>query len=395
MLSRAKPPRVMLRGYCYNYARAVPTIRPSSRTPMATLYGPLYPSFHPLSLSAAAALPSTVASYSTAPNPNPIPTPTPLPTARLPSTRTTTSATTLPKALVVNTAVQAYSFSDTLNPPTSTLPPVLALPPPQQPDQSLFSYYFALGKAYLLFYKTGIKAIYYNWKWTRQLRGRIAASPSPQQRKGNDEALLGSGVLSRAEFLLLQRTGQDTRKIPLFVLMYVVCGEFTPLVVVALSGLVPRTLWIPKQVLRAREKAESRRAAVYATTASSESKPETAITTPNEAGRLGQILGAYPAWWDRLPITPSWFISRRVAERLRLIELDDFAIQQDGSWGDGVQRLADGDEVRLAAEMRGLNVLGRGDQELKSILEKWLRARKSGRSMKEMVLEGPKAWAER
>ena len=171
--------------------------------------------------------------------------------------------------------------------------------------------------------------------------------------------------------------------------MFCVFGEFTPLLVIALSGLVPRTLWIPKQVLWAREKAESRRAATYAATTKSESgsKSETAMPTKNEAGRLGKLLGVYPAWWDRLPITPSWFISRRVDERLRLIDLDDCAIEQDGGHGDGVQRLANGEEVILAAEMRGLNVLGRGDKELKAVLAKWLRARKNGRSIKNIVLE--------
>lgn len=377
----------MLHGYCYNHARLVPAIRLSSRTITTTPYSSL---FHPHRLSAAAtAIPSTVASYTTARTPTPAPTPPR--TTHLPSTSTAISATTLSKPLADSkTAVQSYSSSDTLNPPASTLPPPLTLPPPRQPHESLFSYFIALGKGYVVFYKSGIRAIYHNWKWTRQVRGRIAAAPSRQQRQSGDEALLRSGALSRAEFHLLRRTRQDIRKIPLFVLMYIVCGEFTPLVVVALSGLVPRTIWIPKQVLRAREKAESRRAAVYAT-AVSESEPETSMNY--EARRLGGILSAYPTWWDRLPVTPSWFISRRVAERLRLIDLDDFAIVQDGSQGDGVQRLADLEEVRLAAEMRGIDVLGREDEELKAMLGKWIRARKNGRSAKEMVLNGSKWWA--
>lgn len=345
--------------------------------------------FHPYRLSAAAALPSTVASYSTARTPNS----TPPTTTRPPSTGTTASATTFSKPLVDNTAVPSYRFSDTLNPPASTLPPPLTLPPPQQPDQSLFSYYYALGKAYVLFYKSGIKAIWQNWKLTRQVRGRIAAAPFPQQRQGDDAALLRSGALSRAEFHLLRRTGQDVRKIPLFVLVYIVCGEFTPLVVVALSGLVPRTLWIPKQVLRAREKAENRRAAAYAVATQPESKQE--ITTPKaiESGRMGQILDVYPQWWDRIPIIPSGFIFRRVVERLRLIDLDDYAIVEDGSRDDGVQRLANLEEVQLAAEMRGLNVLGRDEEELKAILGKWIRARKNGKSAKDLVLQGPDGWA--
>lgn len=376
----------MLCGYCHNYARVVPGIRSSSRTPMTT---PSQSLFHPYRLSAAAALPSTVVSYSTARTPNS----TPPPTTHLPSTGTTASATTLSKPLVDNTAVQSYRFSDTLNPPASTLPPPLTLPPPQQPDQSLFSYYYALGKAYVLFYKSGIKAIWQNWKLTRQVRGRIAAAPSSQQRQGDDAALLQSGALSRAEFHLLRRTGQDVRKIPLFALVYLVCGELTPLVVVALSGLVPRTLWIPKQVLRAREKAENRRAAAYAAATQSESKQGDTTTKAIEVGRLGQILDVYPQWWDRMPIVPAGFIFRRVVKRLRLIDLDDFAIVEDGSRDDGVQRLANLEEVQLAAEMRGLNVLGREEEELKAILGKWIRARKNGKSAKDLVLQGPEGWA--
>lgn len=379
MLSRFGPLEYMMRGIHDNYARVVPLIRSSSKTPTTNPYQSI---LHHYRLSAA--VPSTVASYSSTRNPSPA---TP-PTTRIPRTSTITSTTTLSKPLVDNTAIQSYAISDTLNPPTSTLPPSLDLPPPKNPYQSRITYYLALGRAYLSFYKFGIKAIYRNWKLTRQLRGRIAAAASHQQRQGDDEALLRSGALSRAEFLLLQRSGQDIRKIPLFVLMYIVCGEFTPLVVVAFSGMVPRTLWIPKQVLRAREKAESRRAAVYAAINKLGSKPERLARTANQTRRLGQILGVYPAWWDRLPITPSWFISRRVTERLRLIDLDDCAIEQDGSRGDGVQRLADGEEVLLAAEMRGLNVLGRQDKDLKAILGKWLQARKNGRSVKELVLEG-------
>lgn len=369
MLSRARPPRITLRGYYYNYTSVVSA---SSRTSMAIPYTSL---FHPLCPSAAAAPPSTVASYSTTRTPKS----TPPHTTGLSRTTTTTSATTVSEPPEKNSAVQTYPFSDTLNAPASTLPPPLNLPPPKQPNQSIFSYYYALGKAYVLFYKSGMGAIYRNWKMTRQVQGRIAAAPSPQERHADDEALLRSGMLSRAEFLLILRTRQDIRKIPLFVLVYLVCGEFTPLVVIALSGMVPRTLWLPKQILAEQEKAVRRRAAAYSATGA------------NETVRLGQILGVYPAWWDRLPAITSRFIHRRVAERLRLINLDDFAIQQDGK-GDGVQRLANLEELQRAAEMRGLNVVGREEEELKATLAKWLQARKNGREVKEMLHQGPEGW---
>ena len=186
------------------------------------------------------------------------------------------------------------------------------------------------------------------------------------------------------------------RKIPLFVLMYLVCGEFTPLVVIALSGLVPRTLWIPKQVQRAREKAEERRRLAYeststsplATSSGSSEKPSAGArgAEGEHAVRVGQILGAYPAWWDRLPAKPTWAIRRRVERRLHELELDDRAIERDG----GAQGLEE-EEVKLAAETRGLNVSGKTDGAVREELKGWLQARKK-RPLTALILEGPSAW---
>lgn len=179
------------------------------------------------------------------------------------------------------------------------------------------------------------------------------------------------------------------RKIPLFVLMYLACGEFTPLVVVALSGVVPRTLWIPRQVRNARAKIGGRRARAFE---ARQSSPDSAAALPPvppstaDTVAIGQILGAYPFWWDRLPVTPTWFIRRRVQQRLQEVELDDFAIERDG----GVQWLEE-EETRMAADTRGLDG-AEDDAVLKEHLQSWLDARKE-RPVGSLILGGPSTWA--
>ena len=176
------------------------------------------------------------------------------------------------------------------------------------------------------------------------------------------------------------------KKIPLFALIYLACGELTPLVIVALSGIVPRTLWIPKQVHSTRTKISGRREKVFEAQRSSRGSlpapPGTADTVA-----IGQILGAYPMWWDRLPVTPTWFIRRRVQQRLQAVELDDFAIERDG----GVQGLEE-EEMRMAADMRGLDGGQQDPVVLKKQLKNWLGAKKT-RPVDALILEGPSTWA--
>lgn len=151
------------------------------------------------------------------------------------------------------------------------------------------------------------------------------------------------------------------RKIPLFLLLYIVCGEFTPLAVVLFSGMVPRTLWIPKQVQNSRQKLEKRRIALT-------HPPHRSTAMAQDVIAQGQLVGCYPLWWDRLPIPPIWFIRKRVERRSYEINLDDFALQRDG----GVQAVKGEEEIRRAAEFRGINVLGKPEEELRGRLEDWL-----------------------
>jgi len=53
--------------------------------------------------------------------------------------------------------------------------------------------------------------------------------------------------------------------------------------------------------------------------------------------------------------------------------MDDALLQRDG----GVKNLSN-DEVKLACEQRGIDVLGRKHDYLRDVLERWLKGRREG-----------------
>jgi len=264
--------------------------------------------------------------------------------------------------------------SDPLKPPSTTQPPLLSLPS-RPPNLPVYKYYFRLGKAYAQFYKTGLKAIYTNWKTARALPNGVYKASQDQMR-----AAVYAGTLSRADFQLIRRAKNDVHKLPLFILVWLVCGEFTPLVVIFVSGLVPRIIWIPKQVQGAREKAEARRHLARQDSTVHFPGPLSfeiidQMDQPRQTNTFhyyGRSLGLYPAWWDRLPgaFDPTRVIRERVKQRVEYLEVDNFAVARDG----GVERL-EGQEVVWACEDRGIDVLGKGQRQLRSDLKAWMEAR--------------------
>ena len=126
-----------------------------------------------------------------------------------------------------------------LNPTITTHPPPLNLPE-KLPTLPKYRYYFRVGKAYAVFYKTGLKAIWTNYKLARDLPHRIFFSDQIRIHRA-----VRHGLLSRADLQLIRRTRRDINKVPLFALIWLVCGEFTPLVIIFFTGAVPRTSEIP------------------------------------------------------------------------------------------------------------------------------------------------------
>ena len=270
-----------------------------------------------------------------------------------------------------------------INPPSSTLPPPLVLPS-RSPSQSTISYYFALGKAYLGFYKIGAKAVYTNFLESRALINRLPPSLSVLDA-------LKQGQLSRGEWQFIRRSGQDFAKVPLFALVFFVCGEFTPLVVLFIGGVVPRPCRIPKQIESMREKAEERRQRSFrsGTLQSNRISPTIEGLRQNELQHIGRSLGLYSKWWDRIfNGAPTALVRRRAQKWIEYLSLDDMAITRDG----GVGRM-EIEEVRIALEERGVDILGKNDTVLNTQLRTWLDIRKF-QPVTRLLVTRPSVWQE-
>lgn len=240
----------------------------------------------------------------------------------------------------------------------------------------------------MTFYKTGLKNIYSNYKLSQSVFPKLA-SLSPEEA-------LRAGTISRAEWLLMKRLRADITRLPLFGLVFCICGEFTPLVVLVIGGVVPRTLWIPKQVDGAREKVEQRRRETFrnadpAVERVLKDQDGDALNEKAVVLHIGRSLGLYSNLWDRVGIPPTPLIRRRVRERMDFVKLDDAMVERDG----GALRLEE-EEARMAAEMRGIDICGRKEHEVKKIVEKWLEARKAlsrkGRPVTSLYFARPTAW---
>ena len=300
------------------------------------------------------------------------------------SNGTQRSGTAFPPKTKDSTSVQTTTR---VNPPTSALPPPLALPQRKTEETGIrtLKFYYRTGKAYLTFYKTGVKAIYQNYKTLRQLRSRIPPGRSVEQA-------LRDGHLSRAEYHLVRRTRSDVSRIPLFGLVLVICGEFTPLVVLflGLDAAVPRICHIPRQIESARKRQEeARRKSFREGTISGKELDDLRDVSNMPKPILAHVansLGLVSGFWNVIGITPRPLVSWRLRKAIGRIDVDDFAIGRDG----GVMHLSE-EELKLAAEARGIDVVGRPIWGLRSDLHHWADARKHT-SMIHLFCTRPSAW---
>lgn len=243
-------------------------------------------------------------------------------------------------------------ISSTLNPPATTRPPPLDLPT-RDPSASLFSYLFKLGKAYTGFYKSGVKAIFTNYRLLGKASSAVATPPGI----GNADPKVSP---TRAAILLRERTVHDLARLPVFGLLVLVCGEFTPLIVVVFPKLTPYTCRIPKQIQKLRTKAQERRSAslrhirhLADATALQKAAP----------GHIARSLGLGSTIWDRAGIDPP-FAAARASKAVERILKDDLMIRDGG----GVHAL-EPEEVVLACEERAMNV-GPADADAEALREK-------------------------
>ncbi|KAJ4388121.1 hypothetical protein N0V93_008726 [Gnomoniopsis smithogilvyi] len=295
------------------------------------------------------------------------------------------------------------------NPPATTRPAPLDLPA-RDPDKSTFAFYFATGKAYLAFYKTGLKNIYLN---TRLVWSLNAASGIPRDDDPSSPAAAAAssggtfttptttravGSTTRSTFILRRRWRYDVRRLPPFALLLLVCGEFTPFVVIAMPALVPYTCRIPRQIEGMQKKAEERRAASFkrleeniranrlgqeggrqpdGETSSTANKTlvtssKASLADAEAAAHIARSLNLISPLWDRLglPDAALTLLStrRKVQRHLDFLREDDALLVQAG----GVDAL-EGEEVVLACVDRAIDTLGQSDKDLRERLRFWLQ----------------------
>lgn len=326
--------------------------------------------------------------------------------------RPSSSAQPLTKATVPSTSSTASNSLDDINPPPSTHPADLLIPDPVSADATTtdkLKRYVALGRAYLSFYKTGLKNVYHNYRTSLPLRRELGAIPvylpiSPPKAGAKAEETFRTALhrtqLTRSNFQLIRRAAFDVRRMVPFSLMLVICGEFTPLIVLAVgSAVVPMTCRVPAQLAKDRAKHVSRkRAALVA-------------HSVQETGSVGQVVQgdaelallatryASPQWVERCsgeevlracavfglvgthvrPMALVGLIYRKRLQRfVEYLAIDDGLVCRAG--GVGAMRAV---EVRRAVEERGGVELVHGveegwdaEREQRRWLDAWLERRK-------------------
>lgn len=285
-----------------------------------------------------------------------------------------------------------------LNPPPTTLPPPLDLP--TRGEEAYPIYLYRTGRAYGTFYKDGLKNVWHNHKAASALKKRVVAdlnarkpdlasplSASKTWGSFRDEAAQ-RGVVKRAEFQQLQRNARDIGKLPLFGVLVLLFGEWLPLLVPFIPNRVPGTCRIPKQVRGMREKSEARRKASFRAGVPEPEAGQVAVEGgkwrmtdramvhevlknlgPQQLVHLSSVLNQHSGFWERLQIMPpAPLVRRAVCARLQYLALDDFLLVEAG----GPAGLAS-EEVMIACEERGIDVLGKTEEKLRAELQAWVQ----------------------
>ena len=237
----------------------------------------------------------------------------------------------------------------------------------------------------MTFYKTGLKALYHNrWRLGRPLYARLPAarlSPPLPSTTAHWLGLYERGAITRGQFLLLDRAYADGRTAPLLALVLAVCGEFTPLVAPFLPWAVPGVCALPAQVAARRRALAARRKESWAALLRAgadwdaaadgmAARPRVAEDlTPAQLAHVARCLGLFARWWEtRLGRAPAArYLRWRVRRAVRYVRADDVALLRGGA-PTGVPEA----ELRIACELRGMDVLGVGDAECRAWLTKWL-----------------------
>jgi hypothetical protein len=255
-----------------------------------------------------------------------------------------------------------------INGPASTLPPPLNVPE-RKPDQTFPSHLLTVGKAYLAFYKHGGKAVFNNFLASRAIFRTISS-----KYNGSLIRAIDKGFLDRSNFQLLTRSRFDIKRLPIFALVFILCGEFTPLVVIALTDIVPYTCRIPRQIESDRTMLEKRREISFQNLEFDLPVGSVGVEELNRMQLLhiSRSLGLSimdRGWFE--DCLPTSLLRRKVRKRGEYLNIDDKLILRCG----GIEGM-NVEETRIALVERGINISGKTEEHLKDSMRAWLHARK-------------------
>lgn len=152
------------------------------------------------------------------------------------------------------------------------------------------------------------------------------------------------------------RSRHDTRRIPVFAIVFLVFGEFSPLVLPFVSSIVPWNCRIPSQLQGDREKQELRRKDAFAKLVGVNVRDAGKTVEGLDKGELlhvSNVLGLHsPKWPAALSLPPTVWLRFKVRRQVEYLELDDTLLERGG----GPTALDTGEELKMAVVERGMYV---------------------------------------
>ncbi|KAF2096921.1 hypothetical protein NA57DRAFT_58804 [Rhizodiscina lignyota] len=313
-----------------------------------------------------------------------------------------------PKPRTTATDNAVHEYDECINPPESTLPAPLDVPA-REPGQNYLIWLLKVGKVYLTFYKTGWRNIRANRKTVTSLSQEWGVKkPTLQFRLKSWSRPLPGGKSTplydvhwgetRAERHLLTRERAATRRLPLFVILFIVFGEWFPIIFLYATPIIPLPCRLPWQIRKQRQKIEDRRLKSFRGVYGKVPSPEllkgatseivakeshgerlatvrTSQLDPEVFNHIARSCNLYPRMFD-LPVLNVLKNFYNVPDRcwMYLEYLHDDDVQLfDAGYNSMVtpQKLRD-EEVRLAAIDRGIDVVGRPVADIRKDLGMWL-----------------------
>ncbi|KAL4816006.1 hypothetical protein BDW67DRAFT_57372 [Aspergillus spinulosporus] len=316
--------------------------------------------------------------------------------------RPSISAKPSEKRITPASSASAVSLPEDVNPPPSTRPADLETPAPLGPSASVgekAQRLIAYGRAYLAFYKTGLKNVYQNYRTSLPIRRSLGipsylpTSPPPKFfiKSSSGHSKHVKTKTSRSTFQLLNRSAYDVRRMIPFALVLIICGEFTPLLVIAFgNAITPFTCRIPKQIDKYRRQRTDRKCAALGAYAEASngsvrtpkpgSKEELDLLSSfaskefaKEANAQGVLTACAAFGLIKSHNRPSLLVEpvyrKRLAKYIEYLAVDDRLIKSCG----GVTNM-ESSEVKIAVEERGGYGLmtGASAREVERAERKWL-----------------------